>query len=82
MDQNLHDRHISALKLGFDGDFGGSIASLKQLSKENPDDVEIIYDLAMTEMLLGQFEEACDHLKQVLAKDPAHAKALQQVTYC
>jgi hypothetical protein len=28
------------------------------------------------------YEEACTNLKYILAKDPTHAKALQQVTYC
>ena len=82
MDSELYARHINALKLGFDGDFAGSISKLQELVDEFPDEVEPLYDLAMTQMLVGQFEEACSNLKAVSKKEPNHAKALLQVIYC
>ena len=79
---NIQIRHVNALKIGFEGDFDGSLSALKALVAELPDEVEVLYDLAMTQMMLGSFEDACQNLKLVLVKDPSHAKALKQVIRC
>jgi tetratricopeptide (TPR) repeat protein len=71
-----------ALILGFEGDFDGSLSALEALAREYPQNLEIRYDFAMTQMMLGMYEDACAHLKFILSVDPTHAKALQQVIYC
>ena len=75
-------RHQIALIQGFEGDFDGSLAALDALSRQNPQDIDVRYDLAMTQMMLGMYEEACGNLKRILAVAPAHDKAAQQVIYC
>ena len=82
MDAELHARHLNALKVGFDGDVARSIEMLQDLVDEFPTEVEPLYDLAMTQMLVVHIEEACANLHAVLRKNPNHSKALQQVTYC
>ena len=79
---HMNARHQMALILGFEGDFDGSLSSLEVLCTQFPSNLEIRFDFAMTQMMLGMYEEACSNLKFILAKDPSHAKALQQVTYC
>ena len=79
---DVRERHLQALKLGFDGDFNASLLALEGLTFEFPEDTDIRFDFAMMQMMLGNFEYACKNLKLVLAKDPNHTKALQQVTYC
>ena len=79
---DVRERHIQALKLSFDGDHDASLRALESLHMDFPDDVEVLFDLAMLQMMLGKFEEACTNLKSVLVREPKHVKALQQVTYC
>lgn len=74
--------HQIALIQGFEGDFDGSLAALDALATANPQNVDVRYDLAMTQMMLGMYEEACSNLKQILAAHPDHDKASQQVVYC
>ena len=78
----VNARHQLALIQGFEGDFDGSIASLQGLFNENPTNLEIRYDLAMTQMMLGMYEEACAHFKAILEVSPGHEKAKNQATYC
>ena len=80
--RHVNSRHQIALIQGFEGDFDGSLAALEALAREFPNNLEIRYDFAMTQMMLGMYEEACGHLKFILSVDPSHAKALQQVIYC
>ncbi len=75
-------RHQIALIQGFEGDFDGSLAALEALSKQFPENLDVRYDLAMTQMMLGDYEPACANLKRILAVNPAHDKAAQQVIYC
>lgn len=79
---HLRARHQIGLIQGFEGDFEGSLATLESLAKQHPNDLDVKYDLAMTQMMLGMYEEACGHLREILAVDPTHEKALQQVSYC
>lgn len=71
-----------ALIMGFEGDFDGSLAALKELSEQAPGDTEIRYDYAMTLNMLGFFDEACAEFRGVLLIDPDHEKAHQQLAYC
>ena len=79
---NCFARHQLALICGFEGDLNGSLLDLEALSNQYPSNLDLRYDFAMTQMLLGHFEDACSNLKAILAVDPHHTKALQQVTYC
>ena len=79
---HIDARHQMALIVGFEGDFDGSLSALEILCNQYPTNLEVRYDFAMTQMMLGMYEEACANLKYILAKDPEHAKAIQQVIYC
>ena len=74
--------HQMALIRGFLGEFDESLQELQALSTQYPDDNDIRYDLAMTHMMLGDYEAGCFNLKKILATDPTHEKALQQAIYC
>ncbi len=79
---HVNARHQMALIQGFEGDFDGSLSALEALCTQYPANLEVRYDFAMTQMMLGLYEEACANLKFILEKDPNHSKALQQMTYC
>lgn len=72
----------NALILGFEGDFDGSLASLDALSKANPANQDVRYELAMTQIMLGMNDEACANFHEVLRQNPGHEKAKQQIVYC
>ena len=71
-----------ALIQGFEGDFDGSLDSLKTLSDDHPEEIEVRYDLAMTYMMLGHQDEACAEFHKILAVNPNHENALRQSKYC
>jgi Tfp pilus assembly protein PilF len=80
-------RHVKArmqigLIQGFEGDFDGSMATLAALSAEVPDDLDVRFELAMTQLMLGEFESGCENIRHILSVDPTHEKALQQSAYC
>ena len=75
-------QHQLGLIQGFEGDFDGSLEILNKLCLANPNDNEIRYDLAMTQMMLGMSDEACQNFKMILQNDPSHKNALQQSVYC
>jgi tetratricopeptide (TPR) repeat protein len=70
------------LILGFEGDFEGSLVALSELARLYPTRDYVLYDLAMSQMMLGMNEEACDNFREVLRINPNHEKAAQQVIYC
>ncbi len=74
--------HQLALIMGFEGDFDNSLARLADLTAKYPQNNDIRYDLAMTQMMLGDYEAACGNLRLILASDPTHEKAGQQIIYC
>lgn len=75
-------RHQMGLIQGFEGDFDGSLATLSALSTEYPNNLEVLYDLAMTQMMLGESDLACANFRKILASDPDHDRAQQQIIYC
>ena len=79
---HLKSLHQLALIMGFEGDFDGSLARLADLSARHPQNNDLRYDLAMTQMMLGDYEGACGNLRLILASDPTHEKAGQQIIYC
>lgn len=74
--------HQMGLIQGFEGDFDGSLSTLQGLCDKHPENIEVRYDLAMTQMMLGMSDEACANFRKILSVDPAHEKAKQQVIYC
>ena len=74
--------HQMGLILGFEGDFDGSVAALQGLSDKNPSNLAVRYDLAMTQMMLGMYEEACAQFRYILSIDPDNELAARQATYC
>jgi tetratricopeptide (TPR) repeat protein len=74
--------HQIGLIQNFEGDFDGSLATLTNLSTLHPSNLGIRYDLAMTQMMLGMYEEACAQLRYILSIDPNHELAARQATYC
>jgi thioredoxin-like negative regulator of GroEL len=79
-------RHLEArwqigLIQGFEGDFDSSLNTLMALVAEAPQNVNIRYDLAMTEMMLGMNDEAATNFREILRLEPGHEKAQQQLTY-
>jgi Tfp pilus assembly protein PilF len=74
--------HQMALIAGFMGDFDGSLASFAQLCEKYPADNDIRYDLAMTQMMLGDYDAGCLNLRKILSVDPTHEKASMQAVYC
>ena len=79
---HLKSLHQLALIMGFEGDFDTSLTRLADLSAKHPQNNDIRYDLAMTQMMLGDYESACGNLRLILANDPTHEKAGQQIIYC
>jgi tetratricopeptide (TPR) repeat protein len=79
---HVNAKHQIALILGFEGDFDGSLLSLTNLAAQVPSNLEVLYDLAMTQIMLGMSDEACTNFKKILSIDPGHKKAAQQVVYC
>ncbi|MCW5937726.1 MAG: tetratricopeptide repeat protein [Fimbriimonadaceae bacterium] len=71
-----------ALIQGFLGDFEGSLEALRTLAFEEPDDLDVRYDLGMTYMMLAMNEEACAEFSAILAVDPNHENARRQIVYC
>ncbi|MFI5386211.1 MAG: tetratricopeptide repeat protein [Fimbriimonadales bacterium] len=67
---------------GFEGDFDGSLETLNDLSAKNPANLDVRYGLAMTQMMLGMYDEGCGNLKYILSVDPNHEEALRQSAYC
>ncbi len=83
MDPNhVNARHQMALIVGFIGDFDGSADQLARLSAQFPNNLQVRYDLAMTQMMLGMQDEACANFNAILRIDPTHEGALQQSAYC
>ena len=79
---HVNARHQMALILGFIGEFDESLVQLGKLSVQFPRNLEVKYDLAMTQMMLGMQDEACANFNAILAVDPTHERALQQSVYC
>jgi cytochrome c-type biogenesis protein CcmH/NrfG len=79
---HLNAKHQLALIQGFEGDFDGSVASLTALSAAAPRNLDILFDLAMTQMMIGMMDEACGNFRAMLKIEPGNDKASKQVIYC
>ncbi len=66
----------------FEGDFDGSLQSFQGLVDQHPTAVDVRYDMAMTQMMLGMVEEACTNFRTILNQQPDHEKARKQLVYC
>ena len=80
----LHVKSLWQLALiqGFEGDFDGSLESLKRIKDKDPTNVDVINDLAMTYMMLGYSDEACAEFHAILALNPDHENAQRQIKFC
>lgn len=78
---HINARHQLGLIQGFEGDFDGSLATLASLAKVAPRNTEVLYDLAMTQMMLGMYDEACQNFRAILQIDPGNEKATKQLAY-
>ena len=74
--------HQLGLIQGFEGDFDASLETLMSLSQKYPANTDILYDLAMTQMMLGMSDEACDNIRKILKLDPTHENATRQSKFC
>ncbi|RYG44229.1 tetratricopeptide repeat protein [bacterium] len=79
---HMNARHQLGLIQGFEGDFDGSLATLRALAAQYPNNLGIKYDYAMTAMMLGESDLGCQLLNEILAVDPTHDDALRQSIYC
>ena len=79
---HVASRHQLALVLNFEGDFDGSLAALSALAIEQPANLTVQYDLAMTEMMLGMYEDACARFRYILSVKPEHEDTKRQIIYC
>ncbi|MBS1717822.1 MAG: tetratricopeptide repeat protein [Armatimonadetes bacterium] len=66
---------------GFEGDFDGSLESLGNLASQYPHNTQILYDLAMTQMMLGYNDEACANFQRILELEPGHENAQRQLKF-
>ncbi len=78
---HIRARWQLALIKGFEGDFDGSLQDLKQISETVPGNIDIRYDYGMTLMMLGMVDEARAQFEAILAIEPGHEKARQQLSY-
>jgi len=80
--ESFEDRHLRALSAGFHGDEEGSLAAVQALVDERPDHELARYDLAMIQMMLGMYEEACANLRRLLEINPNFERARVQMSFC
>ncbi|MEP0765710.1 MAG: tetratricopeptide repeat protein [Fimbriimonadia bacterium] len=69
------------LVLCFMGDFDGSLAELQKAVDLDSGHIRARNDLAMTHMMLGNYEEAKSIFLTVLADDPGNEVATRQLVY-
>jgi hypothetical protein len=70
---------------GFEGDFDGSLATLQRVVGLCPTHLFARYDMAMTMMMLGHFDDACANFRLIVQTDPNHeaaGNAQRQLAYC
>ena len=79
---HLGARHQLALIQGFEGDFDGSVQALASLVEIAPNNLDFLYDLAMSQMMIGMNDEACGNLRRMLSIEPRNDKASKQIIYC
>jgi len=74
------DLYVASLRAKT-GDFAGSVAFLQSLLAASPGDEEVLYNLGVLHGEASRQDEALRYMEQVLAKNPAHAGALNYVGY-
>lgn len=82
----IEPRHLKALWLyglvqGFEGDFDGSLRTLQRLVTMWPEEPDLRYDLAMTQVMLAMNDEAYLNFQEVLRQDPEHTNAKRQISF-
>jgi tetratricopeptide (TPR) repeat protein len=79
---HLGAKHQLALIQGFEGDFDGSVNALAALVAIAPNNLDFLYDLAMSQMMIGLNDEACGNFRRMLTLEPKNEKASKQIIYC
>jgi tetratricopeptide (TPR) repeat protein len=79
---HINSRHQLGLIQGFQGDFDGSLLTLANLCSVAPRNLDVLYDLAMTQMMLGMNDEACANFRKIVSIDPANDRASKQLAFC
>jgi tetratricopeptide (TPR) repeat protein len=74
------DLYVASLRAK-SGDLAGAVEFLQGLLEASPDDEELLYNLGVVYGEAGRSAEALGYMKQVLARKPSHAAALNYVGY-
>lgn len=82
----MEPRHLKGLWLwgliqGYEGDFEGSIRTLQKLVDLWPDVPDLRYDLAMTQVMIGESDAAYINFQEVLRQQPEHLNAKRQISF-
>ena len=78
-DRNL-DFHAASLRARI-GDFEGGVAMLEAMLEENPDDVDVLYQLGVLHGIRKDIDRSLHYMQEVLARNPDNAQALNYVGY-
>jgi tetratricopeptide (TPR) repeat protein len=74
------DFHAAGLRART-GDLEGAVALMRELLEANPDDAEVLYQMALVYDAAGQRDEAIEWMRGSLEKDPDNAHALNYIGY-
>src|SRR5207253_8461457 len=77
LDPNLPETHLALGYYRYFGqqDFTAGLAEFQQAEKGLPNNVDIIYAIALIQRRLGHWEEAIDRFRRVVALDPRNINA-------
>jgi len=77
LDPNLPETHLALGYYRYFGqqDFSGGLAEFQQAEKGLPNNVDIIYAIALIQRRLGHWDEAIDRFRRVVELDPRNINA-------
>jgi serine/threonine protein kinase/Tfp pilus assembly protein PilF len=77
LDPNLPDTHLALGYYRYFGqrDFTGALAEFQQAEKGLPNDVDVIFAIALIQRRLGHWDEAIAELRRAIELDPRNIKA-------
>lgn len=80
-ENHVEARRQLGLIYGFQGLFDESIEELAKAAQLDESRSDVLCDLAMTQAMLGMYEEAKANFEQVLRMDPGNKTANEQMVY-